>query len=133
MTLVVDASVALKWVLEEAETQAAEAIIGSEPLLAPDLLLLECANVLAQQVRRRVLSAEQAGAGLRRIGAAGVRLIASAPLVAEAQRLAISLAASAYDALYLAVALAEDARLLTADARFAAAVEATYPRRVRRL
>lgn len=133
MTLVVDASVALKWVLEEAETQAAEAIIGSEPLLAPDFLMLECANVLAQQVRRRVLSAEQAGAGLRRIGAAGVRLIASAPLVAEAQRLAISLAASAYDALYLAVALAEDARLLTADARFAAAVEATYPRRVRRL
>ncbi|MBE7218087.1 MAG: type II toxin-antitoxin system VapC family toxin [Caulobacteraceae bacterium] len=133
MTLVVDASVAVKWVLPEPDSQIAREVVGTEPLVAPDFLMLECANVLAQNVRRRRLTDAQAQSGLHRIATAGVRLIPSAPLVAQAQHLALTMSASAYDALYLAVALAENVVLLTADARFAVAAEAAYPHAVRRL
>lgn len=133
MTLVIDASVAVKWVLPEPDSQIAREVVGAEPLLAPDFLMLECANVLAQNVRRRRLTDTQAQGGLRRIAAAGVRLIPSGPLVTQAQQLASALSASAYDALYLALALAEDISLLTADARFAAAADVAYPHKVRRL
>ena len=133
MTLVVDASVALKWVLDEEGVERAEAIVGTNPLIAPDFLILECANVLAQNVRRRKLTEEEATAGLARVRASGVRLEPTDAYVDEAQRLVMALGASAYDSLYLALALATPCRLLTADLRFAELVDATHAGVVRRL
>lgn len=133
MTLVVDVSVAIKWVLPEADSAKARDAVVGERLVAPDFLMLECANVLAQKVRRGLMDHEAARAGLRWIEAAGVILRSSATHVAEAQRLAMDLQQSAYDALYLAVALAEAAPLLTADQRFADAAQPAYPTTVRRL
>ena len=52
MTVVVDASVALKWVIEEDGSEAAGALLLEEPLAAPDLLIVECANVLWAKARR---------------------------------------------------------------------------------
>lgn len=46
MALVPDASVALKWFLEEDASDRAQALLD-EPLVAPDFLRLECSNVLA--------------------------------------------------------------------------------------
>ncbi len=46
MTLVIDASVALKWVIEEDDSAAAMALLLGEPLVAPDFLAIECANGL---------------------------------------------------------------------------------------
>ncbi len=131
---VVDASVALKWVLTEDESDRAVALLRSELLIAPDFLLLECANVLALQVRRRLLTSQQAEANFAHLSALGIRLVRSAPHVREAQRIAVALQQTAYDSLYLAVALAERAELVTADARFAVVAQAGgYKDVVRRL
>lgn len=46
MTLVIDASVALKWVLAKDESEAAQKLVADHALAAPDLLMVECANVL---------------------------------------------------------------------------------------
>ena len=46
MTIVVDASVVLKGVIEEDGSEAAGALVLEEPLAAPELLMIECANVL---------------------------------------------------------------------------------------
>ncbi len=51
-TLVVDASVVIKWVIEETGTQDALAL-RRHRLLAPDLLIPECANILWKKVRAR--------------------------------------------------------------------------------
>lgn len=133
MTLAVDASVALKWVLEEEGSDRADAVLKSNHLVAPDFLFLECANVLAQQVRRGLVTAKQSEARLRTIEAAGVRLVPSALHVPNAHTLAVSLGQSAYDSLYLSVALAESVVLITVDVRFAEAARKAYGSAIRLL
>jgi len=124
VSLVIDASAALKLVLEEEGSDRARALMsGAEPLIAPDFLMLEAANVLAIMVRRGLMRAPDAQASLAVLDAAPITRMASAPHFAEAYRLAIGLSRSAYDCLYLAMALAEQAVLVTADRRFADAVQ----------
>lgn len=134
MKLVLDASVTLKWVLQEAGSQAAAGLI-SNTLLAPEFLRLECANVLAQYERSGKLTAAEVTAGLATIDKAGIVHTADRVLIGAARRLAVELRRSVYDSLYLALALDESAVLVTADGRFAAAVEAVpaYANRLRRL
>jgi predicted nucleic acid-binding protein len=51
MILVVDASVACKWFVEEDGSQAAEALLDSgSTLLAPDLLVPEVCNVAGSSI-----------------------------------------------------------------------------------
>lgn len=133
MALVIDASVALKWLLPEPETPQALALIGAEPLLAPDFLLLECANVLARDVRRGLIDATRAEEAFNALLAVPLQLTPLSAHVSRAQALALQLGQTAYDSLYLALALTADAVLVTADMRFANVAGAAYPGTVRPL
>ena len=60
MTLVVDASVGLKWVLQEADSPLAERLACSDvELLVPDFWLNEACNVLWLQVRRKLFTTKE--------------------------------------------------------------------------
>ena len=118
--LVVDASVALKWVVEEEGSEAAAAL-GAHSLAAPALLLEECANVLWVKRRRAELTSDEARARLRLLREAPVELVPSAGLLDQALELAIHLDQTVYDCIYLALAVHLDGQLVTADRRLAEA------------
>jgi predicted nucleic acid-binding protein len=121
VSIVVDASVALKWVIEEDGSELARRLVVEETLLAPDLLFIECANVLWVKAKRGLISSEVARLALSAIEATPIRAIPVQPLAAAALAIALELAQSAYDSLYLAVAMAERATFVTADMSFARA------------
>jgi predicted nucleic acid-binding protein len=61
MTLALDASAGLKWVLDEPDSHVAQALAtGAEALIMPDFWLNEACNVLWLQVSKGVLSEAEA-------------------------------------------------------------------------
>lgn len=115
---VVDASVTIKWVVDEEGTPAALALLRRGGLVAPELWVAECANVLWKKVHRGELSHEEAALAARLLQKVSIELLPTRPLLETATRLAIELDHPAYDCLYLALALAEGGPLVTADRRF---------------
>ena len=115
--LVIDASVAVKWVVPEPGSGHAE-ILLDHGLVAPDLIYAECANVFWKKVRRGEMTEEEAEIAAQTLGQADIAVAATRGHLALATAIAIELDHLAYDAVYLAVAEASDLRLVTADDRF---------------
>ena len=122
----VDASVAIKWVVEEPGTAEALALRRYR-LSAPDLLIPECANILWKKARRQEMSADEALLAARLLEHADVELIPMRRLLEPATRLAIQLDHPAYDCFYLALAQSTQCSFVTADAKFCAKVKGRVP------
>jgi len=118
MTAVVDASVACKWFLAEAGTDAAVSLMQSgEGLTAPDIIIPEVCNVAWRKARTGEIAAQQAEAMVAGLAASLDEVVPSAPLAARSLAIARELDHSVYDCFYLALAEQREARLVTADAR----------------
>jgi predicted nucleic acid-binding protein len=114
--LVVDASVAIKWVVAEAGTERAIAL-RLHRLIAPDLLFAECANVLWRKLQRREITEDEAVIAAQTLEQADFVVVSARRYMARAVAIAAALDHPAYDAIYLAVAEAFGLRLVTADDR----------------
>jgi predicted nucleic acid-binding protein len=112
---VVDASIAVKWVVEEDGTPQALALRQRARLIAPELLVAECANILWKKVRRRELSKDEAVLASRLLQAAEIELQSTRSLLEPATRIAIELDHPAYDCVYIALAVANGCQFVTAD------------------
>lgn len=114
--LVVDASVAIKWFLDEPASPAARALLeGESELSAPDLLYAEIGSVLLKAVRRGAMTLRQASRSLALLQQIPVIPHPVATLASEALLLADRCRLGSYDAIYAALALKIGAQLLTAD------------------
>lgn len=122
MTMVVDASVAVKWLIEEEGTDAALQLFATEALAAPELWLSECANALWKAVGRGDFSADAAQRLLGRLTNARVTLSSLAPDIDAALAFANRLKHPVYDCVYLALATRLGCQVVTADRRFFAVV-----------
>lgn len=121
--IIVDASVALKWVLPEENSAAARAL-WQEDLAAPDFWIVELANALWRRTIQKELSYKEAARRLTRLHQAPVRTLLTVDHIDDAFRLAAELEHPVYDCLYLAAAMREGAQLVTADHRFARRIQA---------
>ena len=126
MRLVVDASVAVKWLIAEEHSEVARELAASgEDLHAPRLMASEIANALWRKARLGELERGEAGVMLATVPDMPVRWGADETVCADAARLALALDRPVYDCVYLALAHRIGAVLLTADRRFANALAPT--------
>ena len=123
MRFVVDASVAVKWlVVEEDADVAQELATGGQELHAPRLMASEVANALWRKARAGEIERRAAGILLTNVPDMPVRWGADEIVSADAVRLALALDRPVYDCVYLALAHRIGAVMLTADLRFANAL-----------
>ena len=123
--LVVDASVALKWVVEEEGSEAALALRGRD-LAAPSLLRVEAANALRTLAARRAITPAVALDLFVLLQEAPVALVEpDDALERRALEIALDLAHPVYDCVYLALAERMGRVLVTADGRLLRAARAT--------
>ena len=120
MTVVVDASVAAQWYLNETHSHYAQSLLGrgDVDLIAPSIIVAEMANVAWKAHRRGAISEKNAVDLLGLFRESGVRLVPVEDLVEYALDLAIRHRHVVYDCLYLALALQEDCTFVTADREF---------------
>jgi predicted nucleic acid-binding protein len=123
--VVVDASIAIKWVLEEPDSDRADALLAEwinkgKLILAPDLLAYEITNVLYQKVGKGEITLDRAKEALAEISLTEIEFDFSSDFAVSTRAIELanhfSLPAT-YDSHYLALAERKDCELWTADLR----------------
>ena len=117
---VVDASVAVKWLVEEVLSDAAAALLDDDStLVAPPLLFAEVANALWAVRRRGDIAAADLAEAVETLRAAPVSIpVSMSDLTSATTRLASDLGHPVYDCFYLALAIHTQYPVVTADTRF---------------
>lgn len=129
---VIDASVAIKWVLHEPGREDSLQLLDAYEsslltLIAPVLLLIEVGNVLSKRCRRKELTAAQVRDAYRIFQLRVPVLIDVREQMSSAFELSLAHQIPVYDCLYLALAIDRRCDLVTADKRFHSAVAGAYP------
>lgn len=132
-TVVVDASVAVKWLVDGDYSRQADELLASwdrenTRIAGPHLLPVEVSNALYQRVRRRQISLDTAVQLEAEFLENDIVLVQSASLHLRAMRIASALTQPAvYDSQYLALAESLDCEFWTADERFYRAATGNHP------
>ncbi len=118
--VVVDASVAAKWILTEPQTGAAmELLHGRVRCAAPAIIRVEVGGAVIRRLRTGAMSPDDARAACDDwrdlVGDAFVRLISTKDLYEAAVELAFETRHALPDCLYIAAARMLQCRLITAD------------------
>ncbi len=117
-SFVVDTSVAIKWIVDEEDSDKAELLQGAD-MVAPALFRIEAGNVRRTLVAKQVLANDRAIDLFLFLQTAPVTIIdADELLERRALDLALAFKHPIYDCVYLALAERMDRRLITADRRF---------------
>ncbi|MED5550794.1 MAG: type II toxin-antitoxin system VapC family toxin [Pseudomonadota bacterium] len=116
---IVDASVAVKWFVEDVLSEQAVATINRYDFFAPSLILVETANGLWKYARRGDMVIEDCREAIGRLPGF-VRTTPDEDLVEEAMALSVTFDHPAYDCLYLVLASRLSLPLLSADKRLLA-------------
>lgn len=116
--MVIDASVAFKWIVEEPDSDKARDLIGRADLIAPVLVYSEVGNALFKRVNSGELapslSLREQIADLAEV----LITMDERHVAPRAYELAVELKHPIYDCMYLALADALGDKLLTADYKF---------------
>ncbi|MFC7473054.1 type II toxin-antitoxin system VapC family toxin [Dankookia sp. GCM10030260] len=122
--VVVDASVAVKWFVPEADWPAARRLLALDlAMVAPDILALETMGALLRKHRRREVADGLPAQALGMLAALRVEAVPHGPLLREAAALSLQRRHPIYDCLYLLVAQRRGLPLATFDLRLAALAE----------
>ena len=132
---VLDASVAAKWYLPpRGETLVEESLHlldrftdGRARLSVPDMFWPEMGNILWKAVRQERISGKSADEALQSMSDLRLPTFPSHPLLRDAFTIASRFQCTVYDCTYVALAVASDRLLVTADERLANTLAAHFP------
>jgi predicted nucleic acid-binding protein len=135
ITLVLDASVAIKWAMPAArEPFTRESlqlldryVSGEVGFIVPDVFWAELGNVLWKGTRQRRWRQDEAEAVAADMKARDFKTVSSLALLDEALRIAFAHDRAVYDCLYVALAVQSKTELITSDERLANAMAARFP------
>ena len=129
-TVVVDTNIALKWVLEEKDSNNAIALLAEwkrekAVVLAPSLLIYEASNILHREMRAKKISNDIAQSGIQLLLRTVTLVSPNEPALylramALSERFGLP---AACDAQYLALAEREECELWTEDTKLRRAVQ----------
>ncbi|MGD0772267.1 MAG: type II toxin-antitoxin system VapC family toxin [Candidatus Solibacter sp.] len=130
--IVVDASVAVKWLVPEADKAAADELLsGGVTLLAPALIQVEVAAAIARKVRFDEINSQEGESALHLwlefLLNGLVTLVPDETDLAGAWQLATEFRHPLQECLYLALAFRLRTPLITADRKFAGKARAVHP------
>ena len=133
--LVIDASVAAKWVLPPEREAFAEQALDllnrysrrEVDFVLPDFFWAELGNVLWKAVRLGRCNQAAAEAGLASMRGRGLPTVPTEGILERAFAIATAFNRTVYDSLYVALAIESRAQLITADERLANAIAAHLP------
>ena len=130
--LVVDSSVAVKWVAHEPYSVEARRILsdyqaGLITLLAPDLIHAEVGNIIWKKRMFQGITDADAQQMLDAYRALPITLIPITTLLDSAYRLAVIHRRTVYDMLYVALSTQKGCQFVTADERLVNAIGAAFP------
>jgi predicted nucleic acid-binding protein len=135
ITLVLDASVAVKWPLPVADdalkAKALELlngyVNGQIQFIVPDIFWAEFANALWKAVRQGRHSASDAKIAISSALERDFPVVPSRDLLPSAFAIALRFGRTVYDSIYVALAAAMRCDMVTADERLANALAAYFP------
>jgi predicted nucleic acid-binding protein len=131
--IVVDASIAAKWYLNEpGSTEAARFMTCGSLLVAPALIRIEVTGAILRRYREGTLSVHRAQEACdlweTDLASGALRLLPDETLIDAARAMAFQIRHAIQDCLYLAAAVATGpARLVTADPTFHTRASAAFP------
>ena len=115
---VVDANVVAKWFVPESLSEEAVRLLDERHELAsPDLLWPELGNVLWKKARAGQLTGQETARILRALDQFPVTFFPSRLVLEGAVEIALGTGRSVYDSVYVALAVALECQLVTADER----------------
>lgn len=132
MKYVLDASVALKWVLAEADSDKALRLradlhTGVHELLAPDVFPVEVAHALTRAERKGNIPVGDADVHLLNILSTAPRIRPSLAILRRALAISSAFRCGVYDCLYVALAEREGCEFITADDKLLKNLGAQFP------
>ena len=132
MKYVLDSSVAVKWVVREAESDKADRLRlayqnGIHELVSPDILTVEVAHALTRAERQARITVGQALLLLADVLTTAPLFHPFRPLLARATEISSSMRIGVYDCIYVALAEQESCEFITADVRLIKNLGAAFP------
>jgi len=132
MKYVIDSSIAVKWVLPEADSDKAGAIRdgfrnAAHELLAPDIFSVEAAHALTRAERQLRIAIGAAKTLFLDILTTQPQFFPFQPLMLRAIDISSQMRIGVYDCVYVALAEREKCELVTADDRLIKNLQGRFP------
>lgn len=124
MKIIADASMAVKWVIAENQSQIAYQLLEQDyEIIAPDFILIEVANILWKKNRKNEIPTEDLYETYDALYSSIHQYRSVFPIYTRILELSYELDHPVYDCVYLALAEQEQSIVVTADQRFCTSVK----------